>query len=74
MGNSSVLATLEEKGKKLCSANVLAPSVIDIEIIGNQKRSLLDTGDTECFMKPKLSQEFIFKIDKKNQRISCVSG
>ena len=42
-----VLATLNENGRKLCSANVLAPSVIDIEIIGNQKHSLLYTGDTE---------------------------
>ena len=66
MAINSVLATLKENGRKLCGANVLAPSVIDIEINGKQIRSLLDTVASECFMTPKLAKELNLKIDRKS--------
>ena len=65
MAINSVLATLNENGRKLCSANVLAPSVIDIEINEKQIRILLDIVLSECFMTPKLAKELNLKIDRK---------
>ena len=56
MAINSVLATLNKNGRKLCSASVLAPSVIEVEINGKQIRCLLDTGASECFMTPRLAE------------------
>ena len=65
MAINSILATLNKNGRKLCSASVLAPSIIEVEINGKQIRCLLDTGASECFMTPRLAKELNLKVDRK---------